>query len=245
MKKVLVPLGLLHRVKGSSTPLQVARLTYAKKLFRYGLVPIFISPISPEEVTEELYRICDGVLCIGGSDFDPSLYGEERHEKAEVDEPERDRLEIFVIRKALEDRKPLLGICRGCQALAVAAGGKLHQYIEELVGEEDHGLSESVSYEQLADRPGHVVNVESGSRLHGIVGKAKAIANCGHHQAVKDPGEHMLTAATAPSGLIEAIEHEDPAYFCFGIQSHPETQENGDFEPIFAEFAEAVKQYQG
>lgn len=51
----------------------------------------------------------------------------------------------------------------------------------------------------------------------------------------------LRVAAKSPAGVIEVVEHTDPDYFCFGIESHPEAEENSFFEKLFIAFARAVK----
>jgi putative glutamine amidotransferase len=69
------------------------------------------------------------------------------------------------------------------------------------------------------------------------------MVNSVHHQAVKTLGPDLRVSALAPDGIVEMIEHKDPAYFCFGIQSHPEAEAQNFGEALFAEFVQAVKHY--
>ena len=64
--------------------------------------------------------------------------------------------------------------------------------------------------------------------------------NSRHHQAVKDVAKGFRVAATAPDGVIEAIE--DPAArFCLGVQWHPENfWRTGEFRALFEGFLEAA-----
>ena len=63
--------------------------------------------------------------------------------------------------------------------------------------------------------------------------------NSRHHQAVKDVARGFTVSATAPDGVIEAIE--DPAArFCLGVQWHPENFfRTGEFRALFEGFLEA------
>ncbi len=229
-------MAILVQDNGKIGPLHFARETYIRKMAKYGLLPIFVSGAMPREMVDELYDMTAGVLCMGGTDIDPKLYGEEMHPKTEAKEPLRDELEIYVIQKAMADNKPFLGICRGLQALAVAAGGKLVQHVPEIATEE-HGAT---GYDDLGDgSKGHSINVRPGSFLHQLVGKDEIRVNTAHHQAVSEPGRGLSVSATAPDGVIEAIENGDSAYFCMGVQSHPEAAE-GELEPVFKAFAEAI-----
>lgn len=223
---------------GGGLPVHFSRETYISKLLRYRLTPIFISSITPKNVADELYRECGGVLCMGGGDFDPKLYGESAHPKTWISEPVRDQLEIYVIRKALADKKPYLGICRGAQGLAVAAGGNLHQHILDLAPDERH-WNEGLTYNGIhANR--HPIFISPDSKAYELLGKESAMVNCGHHQSVNNPGTGLLISGKSPAGIVEIIESEDPGHFCFGLQSHPETEDAGNFEAFFAAFEKSI-----
>ena len=45
--------------------------------------------------------------------------------------------------------------------------------------------------------------------------------NSFHHQALKQVAKGLRVVATAPDGIIEAVENEDGA-FIIGVQFHPE-----------------------
>jgi putative glutamine amidotransferase len=64
--------------------------------------------------------------------------------------------------------------------------------------------------------------------------------NSRHHQSVKTLARGFEVSATAPDGVIEAIE--DPAArFCLGVQWHPENfWRTGEFRPLFEGFMEAA-----
>ena len=63
--------------------------------------------------------------------------------------------------------------------------------------------------------------------------------NSRHHQAVKQVAKGFTVSATAPDGIVEAIE--DPsAAFCLGVQWHPENfWRTGEFRPLFEGFLDA------
>ena len=237
-QKVFVPLAILKLSPTTIAPLHFARETYIKKLAQYGLEPVFVSALFSDEMVEDAYRASSGVFLMGGSDIDPKRYGDAPHAKAEVNEPARDELEIGVIRRALEDRKPIFAICRGVQALAVASGGSLYQHVPDIAPQEDHGAR---SYDDLATREKHPVILEEGSRVRALLGKDWIMVNSAHHQAVKDPGKDLAVSGRSPGNVTEILEHVDPAYFCFGVQSHPETEVSGDLEPLFGAFRDAVE----
>jgi putative glutamine amidotransferase len=58
---------------------------------------------------------------------------------------------------------------------------------------------------------------------------------------VKAVGEGLVVTATAPDGVIEAVE--DPRQrFCLGVQWHPENfYRTGEFRALFEAFVAAAK----
>jgi putative glutamine amidotransferase len=99
--------------------------------------------------------------------------------------------------------------------MAVARGGTLFQ---DLVS--DAGLH---GHEQGApkDVPSHPVQVLAGTWLAALVGPGPLPVNSTHHQGLRTTGDGVKVAATAPDGLIEAIEL-DGSSFALGVQWHPE-----------------------
>ena len=63
--------------------------------------------------------------------------------------------------------------------------------------------------------------------------------NSRHHQSVKTPAPGFVVSATAPDGVVEAIEKKD-ADFCLGVQWHPENfYRTGEFSGLFEAFLKA------
>jgi putative glutamine amidotransferase len=192
---------------------------------------------SPRKVLGEL----NGLLLTGGGDVDPVFYGEDRHPTIEDAEPGRDEFEIDLARRALAADLPMLAICRGAQVLNVAAGGSLVQDIDSIV---QGPLAHTIR--QPRDAHAHDVSVAAGSRLERALGSAVDGArlcrvNSRHHQAVARIGEGLVASATAPDGVIEAIE-KPAARFCLGVQWHPENFcTTGEFSPLFDAFVTAAR----
>ena len=185
---------------------------------------------------------CDGLLLTGGADVDPACYGErDRHPSVEL-APERDAYELALARAALDCDLPLLAICRGAQVLNVAAGGSLVQDIPSQLGTPiDHAREhpKDALVHRIAVAPGTCLSVLMGApRSHGDIE-----VNSRHHQSVKEIAPGFVVSATAPDGVIEAIERP-AARFCMGVQWHPENfWRDGRFSGLFAGLAEAAKRY--
>jgi putative glutamine amidotransferase len=180
-----------------------------------------------------------GLLLTGGGDVRPDLYGAAPHPTFDPAEPGRDEYEIALVRLALEKDLPVFAICRGVQLLNVARGGTLIQHIPDEVG--------TTVNHRVPTPPhsiAHEVWIESRSLLERLMGERfeageACPVNSRHHQAPKDLGEGLIASATAPDGVIEAVE--DPGRrFCLGVQWHPENfWRTGEFRTLFEAFVQA------
>jgi putative glutamine amidotransferase len=198
--------------------------------------------LEPTARVEDALAGIDGLLLTGGDDVAPSRYGEPAHPAVVAAETGRDEFEIALIHAARARQLPILAICRGVQVLNVACGGTLVQDIPtQLHGALAHSLPapphESYSF-------AHEVWIEKDSLLSKLMRERLLDAdscevNSRHHQAVKDLAPGFKVSATAPDGVIEAIE--DPtARFCLGVQWHPENfWRTGEFRPLFEGFLSA------
>src|SRR5690606_35902343 len=137
---------------------------YARAVNRAGGRAVLIPTDDPG--ADSLDRL-DGLLIAGGSDVDPTFYGQEAHPASSANR-ERDEAELLLLRAALERDLPVLGVCRGLQLLAVAYGGRLHQHLPEVVGHEDHRPAGEPGQEPRYGR--HTVRLAPGTRLHAILG---------------------------------------------------------------------------
>jgi putative glutamine amidotransferase len=189
---------------------------------------------------EELMTGIDGLLLTGGGDVDPALYGEPRHATFDAAEPGRDALEMDLVRRALDANVPVFAICRGIQVLNVARGGTLVQDIpDQMPGSVVHSVREP------SFAIAHDVWIASGTLLEQLMrerleGDTCAV-NSRHHQAIKAVGDGLVVAATAPDGVIEAVE-DATRRFCVGVQWHPENfYRTGEFRALFEGFIEAAR----
>jgi putative glutamine amidotransferase len=193
---------------------------------------------SPRKVVAEI----DGLLLTGGGDIDPVFYGEDRHPAVEDAEPGRDEFELDLARRAFAADLPMLAICRGAQVLNVSAGGTLVQDIPTAVATD---LTHSDATSPTADC--HEIRVVPGSRLANALGPSvqsscSCRVNSRHHQSVGRLGQGLVATATAPDGVVEAIEAPG-ARFCLGVQWHPENfWRTGEFSPLFDAFVAAARQ---
>ena len=213
------------------------RRDYLRSVEAAGGLPLVLAPGSPSDAPALVDRV-QGVLFTGGSDVDPSLYGEAPHPRLGDVFRDRDEFELAVCREALDRDLPILGICRGHQVLNVATGGTLIQDIpSDVTGGEVHD-SERERWERS-----HDVRILPGTRLRELLGEDRVAVNSFHHQAVKELGRGLRVSAVSGEGdVIEGIEGE-ASRFVLGVQWHPESFWNqpqgfgGLFEALVGEGA--------
>jgi putative glutamine amidotransferase len=208
---------------------------YEESVRRAGGEPWVLDPAADRPA--DVVARAAGLLLTGGGDVDPSRYGEAPHPTFAAAEPGRDAYEMELVRRALEADLRVFAICRGVQVLNVARGGTLIQDIPSQVpGALSHKL-------EGADQPhvlAHEVWLESGTLLERLMRDTSDVESCQvnsrHHQSIKAVGEGLVTVATAPDGVIEAVE--DPSRrFCLGVQWHPENfYRTGEFRALFEGF---------
>jgi putative glutamine amidotransferase len=186
---------------------------YADAIVRAGGVPVLLPPATddPDAAASVVARI-DGLVVSGGADVDPQQYGEDPHPRTASWQPDRDAWELALLTSAAAANLPTLGVCRGMQVMAVAAGGTLDQHTPDLVGHEQHSPGGDVFGEIE-------VATEESSVLHSILGPDVTV-HCHHHQSVRShPGYQAV--AQASDGTLEAMESEGDR-FCLAVQWHPE-----------------------
>lgn len=178
---------------------------------------IFVNANETGANVDRSLKNIDGVLVLGGADVDPSRYTTDAAEIAKVEStnPDADEFEITLIKTALDQGLPVLGICRGSQAINVAFGGSL---ITDLGSDTIHRVPAE------GDWTNHDVEIVDGSRLEGIYPEKTVDIRSAHHQAIDVVAPGLKVAAVAPDGIIEAVEAADDRWLV-GVQWHPEDGE--------------------
>jgi putative glutamine amidotransferase len=168
-------------------------------------------------------------MLAGGVDVEPRRYAAKAHSSVQEARPDRDAFELALadVTRALDT--PVLGVCRGMQVMAVAAGGNLEQHLPDLVGHEEHSPAPGVYGT-------HSVRTVEGTTVRALLGQEVAIPSY-HHQSVSaHPG--YVPAAWAPDGTLEAIE-QPASRFRLAVQWHPEA---GRDDRLFHAFVKACVQ---
>lgn len=170
------------------------------------------------ENLEEDLGLIDLLVLTGGGDINPAMYGHpEFSDVCKSIDDKRDAIETKMLAYAFDRKIPVLGICRGLQMINVFREGTLIPHVPAAVGGEQHSEGEE------GDRA-HPAAIEPGSLLYRTVNEDHATVNSSHHQGIGTLGKGLAAAATAPDGIIEAIEWREPEQqsFMMAVQWHPE-----------------------
>lgn len=221
------------------------RPTYIKALEGAGLSYTVITPNTPSEIATREARASGGVLLVGGSDINPLRYGHKAHPQTQESDHARDSLELEIATICLKIGIPFLGICRGMQVLAVAAGGTLHQHLPTLTKLQSETHSHPYpSYDQLyQEQFQHSVKLKPSTDLYQLFGSMIESVPSMHHQAVAASSlmsTPLRASGWSPMGVVEVIERKNPKIFQIGVQGHFEANEDLA-APVFAAFARAIR----
>jgi putative glutamine amidotransferase len=187
---------------------------YVRSLRDAGGHVVLLPPMEQlsDEDADRLLATVDALVVAGGVDVEPARYGEQAHPTVQSSRPDRDDAELALVRAAVRADLPLLGVCRGMQVMAVAAGGALRQHLPEEVGTDAHSPAP-------ATYGWNTVRTEPGTRVRDALGESVEVP-CYHHQGVAShPG--YVASARSDDGVTEAMEDRS-ARFRVGVQWHPE-----------------------
>jgi putative glutamine amidotransferase len=191
---------------------------------------------------EDALEVCDGILLGGGRDIDPGRYGQDPTEHLAPTEPLRDAFELELTERALDRGLPILGMCRGIQILNVALGGTLVQDVSVKPEWADHPSdrgwkawkeverSSLEGSDEVPPHPRHSIAIEPGSRLHAALG-------------VDEIEPDLTVVATAPDGVVEAVELDGDQYvLAVQWELQEEWRVDRRFLEPFAQFVTAASQ---
>lgn len=206
---------------------------------RAGALPVLIPSNVGPDTLRALYDRMDGILLPGGGDLDAKYFNEAPHPACDTPDPDRDSAEVRLVQWAVDEDRPLFGICRGHQVINAALGGSLIQDIPSQCEDPlEHRLLEATP----RDHRSHVIALNEQSRLAGILGELKVAVNSIHHQAVRKLAHGFIATAYAGDGIIEASEHPTKK-FALTVQWHPEDLASADpkMQALFDAFVNAAR----
>lgn len=237
--EIRVPEHLKQIPKGEPPHREICLgIPYLNSVQQVDAVPLIIPPMNQDTI-ESVLDTVDAVCLSGGPDIDPSMYGDQPHEKLGPTELATDSFEIALAKAADARGMPILAICRGMQVLNVSRGGTLHQHIPDVFTDSDLEHRQSA----LGHHPSHEVEIEPDTLLGRTLGTQTAEVNSFHHQSVKELGQGLRVSAFSPDGIVEGVEALDRD-FVVGVQWHAESLTNREeHEALFRGLADAAVRF--
>lgn len=195
----------------------MSTMDYSKSVERAGGLPVIIPVIRSPSYIEDIVKKIDGLILTGGPDVYPLIYDTSMYRDCKRVVSERDRFELELLEKSLENDIPIFGICRGFHLLNIHFGGTLYQDIyRDNLTDIAHSGSKAPPYE-----PCHSVFFEKGCLFDDVCGETITV-NSYHHQAIKKLGKGLKAVGwSCEDKLIEAILHESNKSL-LAVQWHPE-----------------------
>ncbi|MBW4436930.1 MAG: gamma-glutamyl-gamma-aminobutyrate hydrolase family protein [Pleurocapsa minor GSE-CHR-MK-17-07R] len=212
----------------------------ARAIAEAGGLPVYIPTHMDTDTLREIYDRLDGLLLPGGPDVDPAQYNADRHPQLGLVDDARDAIELTLARWSVSDDMPTFGICRGHQVLNVALGGTL---IQDIPSQVDTDLHHDISNETPRATRIHDITIQPDSRLASILGTTHVQVNSIHHQSVELAAPNAVVTASAPDGVVEALEVPGKA-FVLSVQWHPEDlyQSDDGMRRLFQTFVDAARE---
>lgn len=207
---------------------------YVECLARHGAEVTLFKYVDTSREAESIASSFDGLLLPGGVDIEPALYGMPLKSCCGETDDLRDGVELLLASAFIAAKKPVLGICRGCQMLNVAMGGTLVQDIAVELG------SGTLKHNDAEHKMGgtHDIEISGDSLLCSLVKAERLFVNSVHHQSAARVAPGLTVSATSADGVIEAVESATD--FILGVQWHPELLAAADpqEDSLFAAFTE-------
>jgi putative glutamine amidotransferase len=237
MRSPLIGITTYRTKNPAGNPIMALAEHYVQSISRAGGNPVLIPLGLPETQLTSLTAQLDGILFSGGGDIGPESYSVESSPVVKGVDPDRDRVEIQMVRSVISMGLPFLGICRGLQVINVALGGTLYTHI---ANQHPNAIKHSYNTGWPRDHLPHDVKVNPASRLASILGTISPGVNSLHHQGIRVLAPGLKVSAIAPDELIEGIELPDHP-FGLAVQWHPEwLPAHRSMRQLFLAFVEAA-----
>ncbi|MCD6386465.1 gamma-glutamyl-gamma-aminobutyrate hydrolase family protein [Candidatus Sumerlaeota bacterium] len=188
-------------------------------VIKAGGFPVVLSAIMQNQIMEDIFDCVCGLIITGGPDLDPRSWNSPQNPMTEPMKSPRQEFELSLVKKAVERKIPILGVCLGAQLINVALGGTVQQDVPSAFS--DSSIRHRKKVGCLFTE--HSVKIAPDSLLFEVIGrKNEILVNSSHHQAVEGVAPGMRAVAWAPDGVIEAIESTQPGRPILAVQWHPE-----------------------
>lgn len=217
---VIIPARFSDSASALRYDADVAPTKLLQAIWDAGGEPLVAHPTTPQPRIDELADrlwMADAVLLPGGGDLSPRWYGQDPHPSLYGVKEDQDAFDLAIARWAIQEKIPLLAICRGNGVVNVALGGNLIQDMAEATGRDHKELVHTI--ELTADTP--ILDMISDGRIK---------ISCSHHQCIDELADKLVPVAYATDGTIEAVTLAGHEGWFLGVQWHLE--DFADTDPV-------------
>ncbi len=187
-------------------------LAYVCAVEQAGGLPLLAPMLATDSAADAFANLIDGLVVSGGPAVTRGMIGERPSDLGET-EPERERTDARLLGAFLDAGRPVLGICYGMQLASALRGGTIW-------ADAERDRPDTAVHSAARSGPDHDILPVAGTRFSALVGDTPMRVGTRHAQAIETLGSGLLVSATAPDGVIEAIEAPDGSFV--GVQFHPE-----------------------
>jgi putative glutamine amidotransferase len=176
----------------------------------------------------------DGFLLTGSpSNVAPHRYRSMEDGTGPFD-PARDETAMRLLESAAKKDRPVFGICRGFQEIAVAYGATLRPDLGESDREQIHHTPAGLPMEEMFALQ-HSVALSPGGILERAMGAPSIVVTSAHFQGIAEMSRNLVVEATSMDGIVEGIRPASGERV-FAVQWHPEWRiaDNADSQRLFA-----------
>ena len=218
-KKPLIGLNADYRsAKKDSPAFTYVAAGYYDCISAVGGIPVVIPPVGEADDLNRVLELLDGVVLVGGADFDPRSDGFMLHPSVRTMDSRREEFDRLLVRLIAKRRLPVFGIGSGMQLINVSQGGNLHLHIPE-------DLPKAIPHSDSIDPAHrHGLEVVPGTLMERVFGDGEIRVNSMHHMAIDELAPGFMVSARSPDGVIEAFESADEDWWVLGTQFHPEAE---------------------
>lgn len=165
----------------------------------------FLTTLNAEESAQASH-----LLIPGGGDITPAFFGQQNNGSHNID-TELDILQIQALTLFMEQKKPVLGVCKGLQIINVHQGGSIIQNIDTA---DRHKWTGQDQYHHVYHSA--LSRTDFFYQLYG----SGTLVNSAHHQSVGELGRDLVCVCRAGDNVIEGISHKSLPVIA--VQWHPE-----------------------
>lgn len=182
----------------------------------------YITTLNVEEAA-----LAGRLLLPGGGDITPAFFGQHNCGSDKID-TELDIIQLQALGLFIEQKKPVLGICKGLQLINVHLGGTITQHIDSANRHKWIGRDQQhYVYHSGLDRTDF---------FYQLYGTGTQV-NSAHHQAVDRLGKDLIPVCRSGDNIVEGIMHTSLPVIA--VQWHPERMMDGGGEQLFRYFLAA------